>query len=416
MIGHYRVVREIGRGGMGTVFLAKRDDGEFQQEVAIKVVSSAFLGRESLRRFRQERQILAGLNHPNIARLLDGGVTDDGLPFLVMEYVAGDPLTEYADKQSLSIDSRLRLFLRICRAFSYAHGNLIVHRDIKPSNILVTSDGEPKLLDFGLAKIIDIEKDEVRTATNFRALTPAYASPEQLRGDAITTASDIYSLGVVLYELLTGTRPFAHESVTFEKMIQLVSNSDPIKPSDATKTEREKGRKGEGEKRITNSRLLTLDSRLLRGDIDNIVLMAMRKEPERRYRSVERLAIDIERHLNGLPITATEDTFVYRSTKFVKRHWIGVASVSVIALVLIAGIITTTWQARAARGAQARSETIGAFLQSMLGSAAPEAKGADVKVKDILADASVRARTELADDPEAMAQVLMTLGKNIREP
>ncbi len=412
VIGHYRVEREIGRGGMGAVFLAKRDDGEFQQEVAIKIVSSSFPGRESLRRFRQERQILARLNHPNIARLLDGGVTGDGLPYLVMEYVRGDPLIEHADGQKLSIDDRLRLFLKICRAFAYAHSNLIIHRDIKPSNILVTRDNEPKLLDFGLAKFLDIENDELRTATNFRALTPAYASPEQMRGDPITTASDIYSLGVVLYELLTGTRPFAYESETFEKMIQLVSNSEPVKPSEATSfQEGEKERKGEREKRITNSQLSTLDSRLLRGDIDNIVLMAMRKEPERRYRSAEQLADDIERHLNGLPITASKDTFAYRSSKFVKRHGIGVASASVLALVLIAGIITTTWQARAARRAQARAETIGAFLQSMLGAAAPEAKGKDVTVKDILADASARAKVELADDPEAMAQVLMTLGR-----
>ena len=415
VIGHYRVVREIGRGGMGTVFLATRDDGEFKQEVAIKVVSSAFLGRESLRRFRQERQILAGLNHPNIARLLDGGVTDEGLPYLVMEFVEGEPLIEHADKHNLSIDERLRVFLKICRAFAYAHGNLIVHRDIKPSNILVTSDGDPKLLDFGLAKILDIESEEDRTATNFRALTPAYASPEQIRGDTITTASDIYSLGVVLYELLTGSRPFNYESATFEKMIQMVSVSEPVLPSQAASRSR---RGGEEEKRrrgaktvVPSSPPLLFSPSQLKGDIDNIVLMAMRKEPERRYRSVEQLADDIERHLKGLPITASQDTFTYRSSKFIRRHWIGVASAVVIILVLIAGIITTSWQARAARRAQARSETIGAFLQNMLGSAAPEAKGSDVKVKDILAEAATRARTELADDPEAMAQVLLTLGR-----
>lgn len=213
-IGHYRIVREIGRGGMGTVFLATRDDGEFQQEVAIKIVSSAFLGRENLRRFRQERQILAELSHPNIARLLDGGVTDDGLPFLVMEYVEGEPLVEFAEKRSLTVEERLRLFQQICRAVAYAHAKLIVHRDIKPSNILVTSDGEIKLLDFGLAKFLDIESGDI-TATNFRALTPAYASPEQIRGQPLTTSSDVFSLGVVLYELLTGSRPFNYESVAY---------------------------------------------------------------------------------------------------------------------------------------------------------------------------------------------------------
>ena len=233
LIGHYRVVREIGRGGMGTVFLATRDDGEFQQDVAIKVVSSAFLGRESLRRFRQERQILARLNHPNIAHLFDGGVTDEGLPYLVMEYVDGDPIIEYADVNELSTDERLKIFLKICRALAYAHGNLIVHRDIKPSNIFVTVDGEPKLLDFGLAKILDIESDDVKTASNFRALTPAYASPEQIRGEPPNTSSDIYSLGVVLYELLTGTRPYSYDSARLEKMMQIVSGSGPLPPSEA---------------------------------------------------------------------------------------------------------------------------------------------------------------------------------------
>jgi len=400
-IGRYRIVREIGRGGMGAVFLATRDDGEFEQQVAIKVVSSAFLGRESLRRFRQERQILARLNHPNIARLLDGGVTDDGLPFLVMEYVAGATLTDRCDLNDMSIDERLRLFLKICGAFAYAHGNLIVHRDIKPSNILVTSDGQPKLLDFGLAKIMDIENDDVRTATNFRALTPAYASPEQLRGEALTTASDIYSLGVVLYELLTATRPFNHESVPLEKLIQFISVTEPEKPSSKVEINSSDG---------ATTKISAKNRHALKGDLDNIVLMAMRKDPERRYRSVEQFADDIERHLDGRPIAAAEDTFAYRSSKFVKRHWIGVASAAAIVILLLVGIAATSWEARAARRAQARSETIGAFMQSVLGSAAPTEKGADVKVKDVMADAATRAQIEFADDPEAMSQVLVTLG------
>jgi|CXWL01.1.fsa_nt_gi non-specific serine/threonine protein kinase/serine/threonine-protein kinase len=346
VIGHYRIVREIGRGGMGTVFLANRDDGEFQQEVAIKVVSSAFLGRESLDRFRQERQILAGLTHPNIAHLLDGGVTDDGLSYLVMEYVEGESLIKHADDHNLSIDERLQVFLKICRAFAYAHGNLIVHRDIKPSNILVTPDGEPKLLDFGLAKILDIEKDHILTASNFRALTPAYASPEQIRGETITTASDIYSLGVVLYELLSGSRPFNYDSLTFEKMIEIASGSEPEKPSSKVRKMDDVG----------PQRMKAKLRQSLRGDIDNIVLMAMRPEPERRYRSVEQFADDIERHLMGLPITATDDTLAYRSSKFIRRHWIGVMSVVAIGLILIAGIITTAWQAREAQQQRVRAE------------------------------------------------------------
>ena len=401
MIGRYRIVRVAGRGGMGTVFLATRDDGEFRQEVAIKVVSSAFLGSESLRRFRQERQILAGLSHPNITRLLDGGVTEEGLPYLVMEHIEGESLSEYADREDLDIEGRLRIFVKACRAIAYAHSNLVIHRDIKPTNIMVTRDGEPKLLDFGLAKILDIEDDQLKTATNFRALTPAYASPEQLKGDQITTASDIFSLGVVLYELLAGTRPFHHESTTLRKMIDLVSGYDPPKPSTVAIV-----------KNGPNPGPATRKLRAaLRGDIDNIVLTAIRKEPERRYRSVDALADDIERHLNGLPVTAAEDTLYYRTSKFVRRHAIGVVSAAVIVATLIGGIVATTWQARAARRAQVRSETIGSFLQSILGSAAPEASGSDVKVKDILNVAAVRARTELADDPEARAQVLTTLGK-----
>lgn len=346
LIGPYRIEREIGRGGMGTVFLAERDDGEFRQRVAIKVVSSAFLGREYVERFRRERQILAGLNHPNIARLLDGGVTDDGLPYLVMEYVEGETLTAHADRHDLTISDRLRLFLKICQAFAYAHGSLVVHRDVKPANIIVTPDGEPKLLDFGLAKILDIEKQEFRTATHLRALTPAYASPEQLRGDPVNTASDVFSLGVVLYELLTGSRPFQHASLPFERMVQLASKSEPVKPSLAVYKDGNKS--GDGSARKLHQSL--------KGDLDNIVLMAIREDPDRRYRSVEKFADDVERHLKGLPIAAAEDTFYYRSSKFIKRHWVGVASIVVIALLLVAGIVTTAWQGREAKQQRARAE------------------------------------------------------------
>lgn len=392
-IGHYRIVREIGRGGMGTVFLATRDDGEFQQEVAIKIVSSAFLGRENLRRFRQERQILAELSHPNIARLLDGGVTDDGLPFLVMEYVEGEPLVEFAEKRSLTVEERLRLFQQICRAVAYAHAKLIVHRDIKPSNILVTSDGEIKLLDFGLAKFLDIESGDI-TATNFRALTPAYASPEQIRGQPLTTSSDVFSLGVVLYELLTGSRPFNYESMSIAKLIETVSDSEPVKPS---------------------SKALAMLNR----DIDNIVMMAMRTEVERRYRSADQLADDIERHLNGLPVSATEDTFLYRASKFVTRHRFGIASATGLVLILITGIVATLWQARVAMTERDKAqlenekvEQLNDYLQSILSAAAPEKMGKDAKVIDVLDDAARRLDEELlAGQPELRARALSTIGE-----
>ena len=369
--GVYRLIREIGRGGMGAVFLAERSDGEYEQKVALKIIRQTVADRESENRFRRERQILAALNHPNIARLLDGGVSAAGEPFLVMEYIAGKPLTEYAAAKHLSIAERLRLFLKVGAAVAFAHQNLIVHRDIKPSNILVTESGEPKLLDFGLAKVLDFETDAVNTATAFRAMTPAYASPEQMRGETVTTASDIYSLGIVLYELLTGTRPFDFKTNSFEEMLRVVSTSEPIRPSEVES----RGSRVESrlESQVTNfelqkdtvekhpttpvfSRLSTFDSRLLRGDLDNIVLMALRKEPSRRYQSVGEFSEDIERHLNGLTVKARPNTASYRAEKFVKRHRFGVAAGFLILLTLIGGIITTVWQANRAETQRAKAE------------------------------------------------------------
>ena len=385
-VGRYRIICELGSGGMGSVFLGERTDGEFQQKVAVKVVRPGVDTAEVRRRFLDERQILANLEHPNIARLIDGGTTDDGMPFLVMEHVEGVPVTEYCSRKGVTTRERLLLFQQICQAVAFAHSNLVIHRDLKPSNLFVTADGTPKLLDFGLAKILDINKSSSETATNFRALTPAYASPEQIRGEAITTASDVYSLGVVLYELLTGTRPFDFDSMSLEKMIEVVTGSEPDKPS-------------------------SVSPRSLSGDLDNIVLMAMRREPERRYRSVDQLASDIQRHLNGLPIVATEDKFLYRTSKFIRRHRIGIAAAALIMITLIAGIIATTWQMREARREQAKAEKIRLFLQNMLGSAAPEIKGADITIRDALDEASLRARVEFVDSPDVLAEVLMTIGK-----
>lgn len=324
--GNYRVIREIGHGGMGAVFLAERDDGEFTQQVAIKIIRQAIAESELINRFKRERQILATLNHPNIAKLLDGGVSDDGLPFLAMEFVEGEAITKFAEQESLNLRERLKLFLKVCSAVAFAHRNLIVHRDLKPSNILVTKDGEPKLLDFGLAKLLDENLSNVptQTQTAFRALTPAYASPEQIRNEPITTASDIYSLGVVLYELLTDERPFHFEGKSLDEIIKTVAENEPLLPS--------------------SNKL----NRQLKGDLDNIVLMALRKEPERRYRSVEQFAEDIQRHLDGLPVLARKDSFHYRAGKFIMRHRIAAAAAVIILLTVITGITMTVREKRKA--------------------------------------------------------------------
>lgn len=323
--GNYTIDREIGHGGMGAVYLAKRTDGEFEQQVALKIVRQSIAESHMIERFRRERQILASLNHQNIAKLLDGGVSDNGEPYLVMEFIEGVPITDFA--ATLSVDEKLHLFLKVCAALSYAHRNLVVHRDIKPGNILVTNDGEPKLLDFGLAKLIDegLGFDVTETATNYRALTPAYASPEQLRAEAITTSTDVYSLGVVLHELLTGERPFKFEGKSLDEIIRAVSSTEPSMPSRTT---------------VTNQKL--------KGDLDNIILKALRNEPDRRYGSVEQLAEDIERHLDGLPVMARKDTFYYRASKFIVRNRGAVAAALLILATVAAGIVLTVREKRKA--------------------------------------------------------------------
>ena len=342
-IGSYRMVREIGRGGMGAVFLAERSDGEFQQHVALKIVARDFGGSELARRFRQERQILASLNHPNIARLLDGGVSEDGEPYLVMEYVEGVRIDNYCDEHGLRTEERLRLFVSVCQGVSYAHQHLIVHRDLKPSNILVTTEGVPKLLDFGIAKLLDSENSEEHTQTNFRAFTPAYASPEQVRGERVTTASDVYSLGVLLQDLLHGTpRPDSPQMVA--RGWQSENHGQRTIGTNVATNQ------GNGNRRIKSGNQGPVNA-----ELNNIIAMARRDEPSRRYASVAQFADDIQRYLDGLPIRAQKDSFTYRAGKFIQRNKAAVGAAVVVALSLIIGLTVALWQAGVARAERDRA-------------------------------------------------------------
>ncbi|HEX3184364.1 MAG TPA: serine/threonine-protein kinase [Pyrinomonadaceae bacterium] len=341
-IGPYRILHEIGRGGMGAVYLAERDDERYRQQVAIKVIKPGLGGDVIRRRFRNETQILAELNHANIARLLDAGETADGQPYLVMEYVQGSPINHYCQQRQLSIEQRLNLFCTVCTALQYAHQHLVIHRDIKPGNILVTDDGEPKLVDFGIAKLLEQGTD--LTATAMPLMTPQYASPEQLRGESVTTATDVYSLGVVLYELLSGRLPYRFKSRVPHEIAKAICDDDPERPSVAMS-----GKNGEASQ-------VAKRGKRLHADLDNIVLMAMRKEPQRRYSSAEQFAEDIRRHLQGLTVRARQDTFTYRAGKFIQRQKIAVAAAALVAITLLVGIVATTWQARIARAERARSE------------------------------------------------------------
>ncbi|MEP7337402.1 MAG: serine/threonine-protein kinase [Acidobacteriota bacterium] len=336
-VGVYRVASLIGEGGMGAVYAAVRVDQQFDQQVALKVVKRGMDSAFVLNRFRRERQILARLEHPHIARLIDGGTTSDGRPYFVMEFVEGQSITQYCAEKELSVVERLKLFRQVCAAVQYAHQQLVVHRDLKPSNILVASGGLPKLLDFGIAKVLqpdDSQAEATMTATSLRLMTPDYASPEQARGQSISAATDVYSLGVVLYELLTGERPHRFQSYTPTEIERVICEAEVARPSAA----------------VTNSKTEGLAKwrRQLAGDLDNIVLMALRKEPERRYNSVEQFSEDLRRHLEGQPVIARQDTFGYRTGKFVRRHKLGVAATALIMLSLISGLGIARYQARRA--------------------------------------------------------------------
>jgi serine/threonine-protein kinase len=400
-VGPYRVTREIGRGGMGRVYEAVRDDAAFTKRVALKMVAPGLDTEGILRRFHHERQILARLDHKNIATLLDGGVTENGRPYFAMEYVEGDRIDLYCARQAMGVRARLQLMRQVCAAVQYAHRNLVVHRDLKPSNVLVAPDGTVKLLDFGIAKLLDpVTAGEGITETGMVPLTTSHASPEQVRGDAVTTATDVYSLGVLLYELIAGRPPFGTADVPIHELRRRILEDAPVPPS-LTKSEA-----GAPDR---------LGGRL-DGELDQIVLMALRKEPERRYASAEELSADLGRLTSGQPVRAQPDSLGYRTRKLVGRNRVAVAGTVAVALALVGGLAASLWQARVARRASVRAEAVNRFLQELLSAANPEAgvtgtPSRQRTVTDVLDSASARLqRADLAAQPEVRAALQQIIG------
>ena len=367
-IENYLVIERIGAGGMGAVYLAERVNSDFKQKVALKIIKRGMDSEAILRRFARERKILSTLKHPNIAQLIDGGISSEGLPFFVMEFVEGKPLNQFCLENNLELNERLKVFQQICAAVDYAHKNLIVHRDLKPTNVLVSEDGTPKLLDFGIAKLLS-DEDADATATQAKMFTPEYASPEQILGKTVTTASDVYSLGVILYELLSGHRPFETRGKSYEEIIKSVCETEPARPSSVVSskfqvsgfrfdknTSSDEVQRTNDENKITNLKLETWNLKLLKGDLDNIILKALRKEPSERYGSVQQFSEDISRFLRGLPVLARSQTFKYRFGKYVKRHKAGVFAAALVLLSLVSGISVATWQAIAAKRERTKAE------------------------------------------------------------
>jgi serine/threonine-protein kinase len=406
-IGPYRLVGEVGRGGMGAVYLAERDDEEFHRRAAIKLVHSAAAPGLNAR-FLAERQILASLDHPNIARLYDGGTTDGGTSYLVMEYIDGRRVDAYCDEKALSVDQRLALFETVCDAVQFAHQNMVVHRDLKPSNVLVTEDGAVKLLDFGVAKLLDpLRPAADLTQTAFVPMTPAYASPEQLRGEPISTATDVYALGVLLHELVAGVGPYDVTGRTPSEIEQLVAEREPLRPSSVVRSSQEAA--AIASLRATTPKGL---SRRLRGDLDNIVLTALRKEVRNRYRSVYHLRDDVRRERDGLPVSARAPTFGYLAGKFVRRNRVGVAAAGLVLLSLVAGLAGTAWQARAAEREARRATEVRDFVVGLFESSDPDStKGRTVTVLELLDRGAARLDSGLTGEPALRSDMLGVVGR-----
>jgi len=397
-VGPYRIVEPLGRGGMGAVFLAERADGQFEQRVALKLIRGGAASTRIVRRFQSERQILARLNHPHIARLLDGGITAEGQPWFAMEYVDGVPVDRYCEQHDCSIMERLQIMRTVCDAVQYAHRRLIVHRDLKPSNILVTADGTVKLLDFGIAKVLsggERPSDSALTQTGRAVMTPAYAAPEQVQHAPVTTATDVYALGVVLYELLADRRPFDLTDCSPAEVERIVGEQAPPSPSTVAPTERQ---------------------RALHGDLDTICLKALRKEPERRYASAEQLADDLQRYLAGRPVTAQPDTVGYRTRKFLQRHRAPVTAATLVVMLIAALVgfytIRLAQERDRARLEAATATQVSDFLQNVFESSDPtEAMGDTVTVRTVLERGTRRIDTDLEGQPAVQARLLDIIGE-----
>jgi len=419
-VGRYKILRTLGRGGLSSVFLAERADGTFRKHVALKLVRRGLDTRDILGRLRQERQILARLDHPNISRLLDGGSSEDGRPYFVMEYIEGVPIDEYCHRQQASLHERLELIRAVCGAVQFAHQNLTIHRDIKPSNILVTEDGTPKLLDFGIAKVLESDGGQTTwqaTRAGIRFMTPAYASPEQIRGEVLSTATDVYSLGVLLFRLLSGAAPYDLDGLPFHRLESLVCEDLPPRLSQRLSPE---SMLSVGWSGISAARLKSR----LRGDLDTIVSVALRKEPERRYGSAEQLAEDLRRHLRALPVRAQPDQWTYRAGKFVGRHWRGLVAASLMLLTLAAVVGYFSYQLveerdRAVRAfARAEVESSKAvrvtdFLQQIFEISNPSRSlGESVTAVQLLNRGAAQIEDGLAEESEIQASLMEAISRS----
>ena len=406
-IGPWRIESLIHQGGMGAVYRVERIGNDYQQTAALKLIRFGLETRELIERFGRERQVLAQLEHPGIARLLDGGTTDSGLPYLVMEYIDGLPIDQYCDENRLDLNARIELFEQVCAAVHYAHQKLVIHRDLKPSNILVTDDGRVRLLDFGIAKLLSDQALEAEaTVTRHRILTPSNSSPEQFTGGLTTTATDVYALGILLYRLLCGCRPYRIDSDTsFARVEELICRETPTRPSQRLALQPDAHQ-------IAQWRRLSADKlrRRLSGDLDTIIMKALRKEPERRYGSVETMARDLERYRAGLPVSARPDSISYRAGKFCLRHWKGLAATGAAFIALAVGLGVALWQADQARAERDRAQLINEFLQTILIEADPYQAGAEATVRDVLRKAGDLVNERFASQPEIEAPLRHTIG------